>query len=83
VDAGYDTETALASKDSLDKILPTRPDVVDVLVKAFVQPAGILLYEGFAVLTLIFIAVWGRAIVSMDRCTLDFEVRASCLPQVE
>jgi len=40
VDAGYDTETVLASEDSLDKILPTRPGVVEVLVKAFVQPAG-------------------------------------------
>jgi hypothetical protein len=40
VDAGYETGTALASKDSLDKILPSRPGVVDVLVKAFVQPAG-------------------------------------------
>jgi hypothetical protein len=41
VDAGYDTETALAaaSKDSLDRILPTRPGVVDVLVKSFSQPA--------------------------------------------
>ncbi|KAH9558299.1 hypothetical protein CY35_06G001100 [Sphagnum magellanicum] len=40
VDAGYDTETALAaaSKDSLDRILPTRPGVVDVLVKLFSQP---------------------------------------------
>ncbi|CAM6048153.1 unnamed protein product [Sphagnum compactum] len=40
VDAGYDTETALAaaSKDSLDRILPTRPGVVDVLVKSFSQP---------------------------------------------
>jgi hypothetical protein len=41
VDAGYDTETALAaaSKDSLDRILLTRPGVVDVLVKSFSQPA--------------------------------------------
>ncbi|CAK9274095.1 unnamed protein product [Sphagnum jensenii] len=41
MDAGYDTETALAaaSKDSLDRILPTRPGVVDVLVKSFSQPA--------------------------------------------
>ncbi len=40
VDAGYDTETALAaaSKESLDRILPTRPGVVDVLVKSFSQP---------------------------------------------
>jgi hypothetical protein len=40
VDAGYDTETALAaaSKDSLDRILSTRPGVVDVLVKSFSQP---------------------------------------------
>ncbi len=40
VDAGYDTETALAaaSKESLDKILPTRPGVVDVLIKSFSQP---------------------------------------------
>ncbi len=61
VDAGYDTETAVASKDSLDKILPTRPGVVDVLVKAFVQPAGMLPYQGFAVLTLIFVVVFGGA----------------------
>jgi len=41
VDAGYDTETALAaaSRDSLDRILPTRSGVVDVLVKSFSQPA--------------------------------------------
>jgi hypothetical protein len=41
MDAGYDTETALAaaSRDSLDRILPTRPGVVDVLVKSFSQPA--------------------------------------------
>ncbi|CAK9191076.1 unnamed protein product [Sphagnum troendelagicum] len=40
VDAGYDTETVLAaaSKDSLDRILPTRPGVVDVLVKSFSPP---------------------------------------------
>ncbi len=61
VDAGYDTETAVASKDSLDKILPTRPGVVDVLVKAFVQPAGMLAYQAFAVLTLIFVVVFGGA----------------------
>jgi len=40
VDVGYDTETALAavSRDSLDRILPTRFGVVDVLVKSFSQP---------------------------------------------
>jgi hypothetical protein len=40
VDVGYDTETALAaaSKESLHRILPTRPGVVDVLVKSFSQP---------------------------------------------
>jgi hypothetical protein len=59
VDAGYETGTALASKDSLDKILPSRPGVVDVLVKAFVQPAGMLPYQGGAVLTLIFVAGFG------------------------
>jgi hypothetical protein len=40
LDAGYDTETALAaaSQESLNKILPTRPGVVEVLVKSFCQP---------------------------------------------
>lgn len=51
VDAGYDTETALgaASKDSLNSILSTRPGVVDVLFRAFVQPAGMFSYLEFVV----------------------------------
>jgi hypothetical protein len=40
LDTGYDIEDALAiaSKEALDRILPTRPGVVEVLLKSFSQP---------------------------------------------
>ena len=59
VDAGYDTETALAAaaKEDLVTVLPEQRGVVGVLLKAFMQPAGMFRSQGFPVMMLIFGAV--------------------------
>ena len=63
LDLGFDTEVAfaVATKENLKSALPTRFDVVGVLVKAFVKLAGMFPSrfpcQGFAVLTLMFFTV--------------------------
>ena len=68
VDAGYDIETALAAtvKENLVAVLSERRGVVGVLLKAFVEPAGMFCSQGFPVMMLILGAV------IMDMC--DFRV---------
>ena len=59
VDAGFTSASALAeaTMERLDAVLPWRPGVVGLLLKAFVQPAGMFPSQGFPVMMLIFGAV--------------------------
>ena len=59
VDAGYTIACRLAgaTEGRLDTVLPGRPGVVWMLLKAFGQPAGMFRSQGFPVMMLIFGAV--------------------------